>query len=302
VLTAAFVALFTPTDRGFRLLGTLAVALLVTATDLAAQEWATYRHPVGFSVRYPASWQIHESLDGVAFVPGDAATDGMGQPLELFMLASDDAPGIQDPTSAEVVAYFQQQLPGFRMVGRAERVENPIGPASIMTFEGSMGGPALRQRTYLALARDKGIFLAHLATTEHAARRDGVARQIFDSFHWGEASLDPALVGSWSQSGGGTSESLGGQFSSVGVERSYRFEPNGTAFYSSESSVSVDVEGLSGGRTSSSSNRGTWSAGSGVLYIRYQDGTEHEFQYRLTGGGLQLTDAEGTSYTYSRGG
>ena len=44
-----------------------------------------------------AGWQIVESVDGIALLPGDAQRDAQGNPLEIFMLGSDNAAGINDP-------------------------------------------------------------------------------------------------------------------------------------------------------------------------------------------------------------
>lgn len=179
-----------------------------------------------------------------------------------------------------------------------------MGPGAVLTFEGSLGGPPLRQRTYVAIREGVGVFLVHLAQADLAARRDRQAREIFQSFTWGEAQRDPALVGSWYSEGGGYSEGYGGDYASSGTTRQYWFQADGSARYRYESSVSVDVEGMSGFSSSGGEVQdGTWSAGDGVLYLRFQDGSDQEYRYEWIqdgsgGRALVLTDAEGTTYRY----
>ncbi|HOW64481.1 MAG TPA: hypothetical protein P5186_17460 [Candidatus Paceibacterota bacterium] len=115
-------------------------------------------------------------------------------------------------------------------------------------------------------------------------------RGVFASFAAGEGQKDPQLVGTWKYWHYSTS-ALGGY--STERTRFLALRPDGTCLWSSHAESGGSVQGRDslGNETyraghvgvGEASDRGTWSAGSGKLYVMWQNGSLSEWEYTVSG-------------------
>jgi hypothetical protein len=128
-----------------------------------------------------------------------------------------------------------------------------------------------------------GVFLAHIARKDLAARRDEAARKVFASFKAGERQVDPALLHTWR----GESFYRSADANSSLANSTYvywRFLPDGSVLYSTRSHIFGDTEGLAvtvSGDSSSGVSKGRYGTQNGVLTIAWDDGTHETYEYNV---------------------
>jgi len=135
-----------------------------------------------------------------------------------------------------------------------------------------------------------GISVVALGETARVKSREKTLRGVFASFAAGAGEKDPQLVGAWKN--WSYKSSADGKFGSEST-RWMSLQADGTALWKSRGENSGTFSGkdslgnetFSGGIAgqSSDSDRGTWSAGEGKLYVQWQDGTLGEWSYRVDG-------------------
>lgn len=273
-------------------------------------DWQTFKHPLGFQMRYPAGWQLRDAQGAILVVPPDLAME-YGQPAEAILISGEKnagVTGVDDPRLAQYVdAQMQRLVPGLTRKGPAEPLAASV-PAGTFTWTGKnpQTGAAIEARVHVVLFPDAALFLTALGKSELVARRDPILRQIAGSFEKGEAQRDPALVGSWRHTGGYSSNNPGtSEFSSVS-ERYLGLAADGTAtsgsrlMFSSTQKSGGEVTARGHGDTGDpDTKRGTWMAGSGRVYLQWPDGYE-EYKYEVSGGSMLLTPDGGKPKLYER--
>jgi hypothetical protein len=155
----------------------------------------------------------------------------------------------------------------------------------------------IRAHAFATILKGYGVALVALGEKDQINRREKTLRGIFASFAAGEGQKDPRLVGTWKYWHYSTS-ALGG-FSTERT-RFLRLGTDGTCLWSSQTESGGNVRGRDSGGNDTwtagvagmggDSDRGTWSAGNGKLYIMWQNGSLSEWAYSISGqtGGRKL--------------
>ncbi len=287
------------------------VTALLLVTGSHAQSFEEFVHPYGFAMTLPEGWSALP-VDELQYqlAPHDA---GESETVLVMALPANEVRSADDP---QVIAQSERDVlamyPMLSRVGDPQIVQTDAGTGVISTYEGEpLGGNRVQLTMYLVVA--EGIAVSIMAVGlrgEIGPRREQIdamfastrmgagqsyAQQPYDDQGWydeaGSPGADPLHDGSpaareWLQvlrgrklismsgydSGGGS-----GGFNSRTELTLYA---NGMFEYYSASSVSMYVEGMSGGSSSEDSERGTWrivSSGRTVMLefttntARYQD-------------------------------
>lgn len=249
--------------------------------------WAREQTILGQTVHYPAGWQAMREGLTLVLIPGDAARDDQGRPMEAFIVGFETVlaeGGATDPVDPRLLAQYDQAIQGVGLsrVGEPERLPSTaMGQSALLTYEGSPGGQTVQQRYYFALNGNNVYFIMHMARKDLIAKREAEARRIFAGMTLGTPVIDPDLVGGWSRES--TSGSTGGGGSVYSSTYSnYYFEQDGTVTYGSSSSVSGTVPGLSAhSRGDPNTERGRWAAADRQLVILWDDGQTSTFEYNV---------------------
>jgi hypothetical protein len=264
----------------------IALALTRGAFPQAA-EVKTFQHPSGISFQYPAAWELRRQGNLLALIPEGFVKDEKGQPLELLLLGSEPAPGIASSTDPRVSSFLEDQLrrlfPVVKRVRNPEPFATPLGTGAAITFESVQGGVELRQRIYVLVHEQTGIFLAHIARRDIADKRDASARQIFTSFRRSEPQVDQALLHTWRRENYSRSNDATSSVSNS-TNIYWRFLPDGTVLYSTRSQTFADTAGLGVTASADSSSgvaRGKYWTQNGVLNITWSDGTRETYEYNV---------------------
>jgi len=253
----------------------------------------TYKHPLGYVFQYPKSWQVQGTDMGLLILPDDAKKDEAGQPLELFILSGEEAPGIERPDDPQVGAFFDttvaEVMPFLRRKGETKSLGSLLGPGAVFGYEGTNPmGRKIQATVYVTLHRGNGIFLLHLSDASLHGPREPVARYMFSSFGFERGETDPAVVGDW-----GREEMEGSSFDPItgGVGAStkilYRFEKDGTCWVGTDTRFFGTVQGAGGSVTvddpggRGNTTRGMWGVRDGKLSILWEGGGADVFEYRV---------------------
>ena len=256
-------------------------ALAVLAVTAAAQT-ETFIHPLGFSFRHPAGWQVQQSPQGILILPADAAQDAAGNALEVLALGSQPAPGIAGPDDPQVIAHFVENAGGMRRVGAVETVASGLGAGVVLTFEGTVNGIDARRRIYVTLHEGEAVYLLHEARKDLAAQRDAAARALFASLAYSRPANDPQVVGQWRRSSTtGSRDYSGGGIYANDTEIAV-LHPDGTIEYGVSTTISGSTSGVSIFREGDPNvQRGRYTAAGGQLSISWQGGGREVFEYSV---------------------
>ena len=242
---------------------------------------ATYRHPMGYHFDHPDGWQVQATEQGIFLVPGDAARDPMGNPLEVLSVGSQTAPGIARPDDPQVVAFFDQNSPGLRRTAGPEPVDGGFGPGTRMTYEGAINGVDAVRHLYVTLHGGEVIYLSHEARRDLSDGRDADARAVFASLGHEQPQGDPDLAGVWRRSStSGSYDSFGG----VGAtdQETLVMYPDGRVEYGVSTTVYGSVPGASAFSPGDPNvRRGRYVGAGGRLQMTWDAGGSDVFQYSV---------------------
>jgi len=256
--------------------------------------WKPYRHPTGLSMAYPHEWQLKEHQGMLQLIPPDAASnaDGPTEAYLVFAEAAEDIRSAEDPRVLQLLEeQLQQLMPFLRRKGEPEKIRAGAAPGVLGICEGTNPkGMAVCAQAYATILRGYGVALVGLGDKKQVAAREKSLRGIFASFAAGEGQKDPQLAGIWKY-WHYSSSALGGF--STETTRFLTLRADGTCLWSSRSESGGSARGTDSlgnetwsagvAGTSGDSDRGTWSAGGGKLYIMWQNGSLSEWSYSLEG-------------------
>ncbi|MBI2191915.1 MAG: hypothetical protein HYU36_08025 [Planctomycetes bacterium] len=250
----------------------------------------TYRHPLGFSFGYPATWNVQETQAGLQLVPPDVATSAQGA-LEAYLIIGQPAAGITKPDDPRVVQFFDQQVLSFApFLQRSQKFEvlKTGGQAAAgYLWEGkSPIGVQSRMKAYVVILKGYAIGLIAVGATERIEAREGVLREMFTTFGFGEGEKDPRLVGAWRYEHYYSTK----DFSSTSIKTTV-LRPDGS--FSSSGQTMANAQHRDGGGDltgstmldtgESAGDRGRWGAGGSKLFLIWDDGSYAEYQYHVEG-------------------
>ncbi len=251
------------------------------------RSWNDYRHPEGFTFRYPASWTLREGDEAVVLIPQDAEKDDKGRPVELFLVGGHEAEGLRRAADPAVGRFFAQQFPKLSPVGKTTAMSTGLGTGAVFRFRGEVDGQQIVAVAYVALHDETGLFLTHMAPASSAERRRSTAEKIFASFAWGAAALDPDLVGSWTRTRSSSSDVTDSGYIGSSTTRTWTFAADGRFAYGSASRMFGHVEGGGGqvtldpSATSGDVQRGRWHVNGDRLELVWADGSEDTYLYSV---------------------
>lgn len=262
------------------------------AIGIAKLEMQTYKHAVGFTFEHPKGWEVKEGEGNLlVMVPSDARKDEQGRPLELLMIGSDDASGINDLSDPQVMQYFDQQFaqmfPDFRRVGGTDKLQTLLGDGIVLSYEGKTPtGLDGKGAAYATLHRGSGIMLIHLGEKGAVVKRKGVARRIFSSFGWIQGQIDNNLVGTWRRSESDSSSIDSRGYIGGTTTKTWVFASDGTVAYG----IGTAIYGHSAGsgyqisvdpRQKGSVSKGTWSVSQTTLTVLWDEGGTSTYEYKV---------------------
>ena len=257
-----------------------------------------YRHPSGFTFVCPQGWttRVAEGDQRVRLVPPEDAGN------EVYLVTPDTAQGVASVKDPQFVPLVERGigglLPALKRTGEAEPITTGCGPGVVLTWAGATPeGLQVRGRVYATVTGDKSLLLFALAPTERLALRDKALRAVCASFAPDKAAAgggaaaagadaDTPLVKAWRQRLAGKKLTRLGRYGGgAGGGGTYQTEivllTSGRFTYYSESSVSADVDGVSGGAGGVTRSGGKWRiitrGGNPVLEL-HLDGKEPTYR------------------------
>jgi hypothetical protein len=277
-----------------------------TSQGVDRQGWQSFRHQLGPELRYPKGWRVQEAEGGLALTPHDQAMQD-GQPLEVFFVFGVPTEGVSradDPRAVQFVeAQVRQMFPFLSRQGELDRFVVGSGEGIALTLTGTnpQNQLPIRARTYLAILQDYGLILLAVGESKRIQAREPVAQAIAESFHMGQAKLDPALAGQWRHE----EHYFSGEFSSTTL-RYLTLRADGRCFSSGRLLASMTHRDSGGDMTGSSTadtgdpqgpdvDRGRWTAANKRLILIWDDGTQEVWDYHLEGNSMLLKPRSGGS-------
>ncbi|MHC4933866.1 MAG: SHOCT domain-containing protein, partial [Planctomycetota bacterium] len=268
-----------------------------------------YRHPVGFSFWYPASWSIKEHESFLQLIPADAGQSPEG-PTELYFVGAEDVSvdGIREPTDPRVVQVLGEQVrslsPFVQQVGGAQPVKMSAGKGVMFRWEGKTPrGDQVDARAFVSILRNHAAVLLAVGFKERIQARVEDMGRMFASFGFGEGQRDPALVGRWTLVGvtSITNQSpfetdwSRAQLASK-TESTLVFAADGRWERHDKSHMIVGAGGVWLEDNDESTQRGRWNAGEGLLFMVWEDSSWDDFRYQIrrTAKGIELRTLRGS--------
>ena len=284
--------------------------------DVAAEPGQTYRHPVGFSLWYPARWTLSPQEGFLQLVPPDAGTSADG-PTEIYVLTGEGVAdtGITDPGDARVVAYMDQQVQGLAPFlarkGEPKPAAMDAGRGVVMEWEGANPrGDRITSRSRVSIVKGYAVALTAIGRTEVIEKREPELKRVFASVRLGEGSRDPQLAGTWSYL---SSQAMSNpsQYETAWSRANLASDDSTTFVAAPDGSWTRTkrhymISGAGGTWVESNdvkTDRGQWFAEGGRLTLMGEDGSWEEYDYRLkpTAEGVRLLLVSGgTGELWSR--
>ncbi len=249
-----------------------------------------FTHPIGFSIRHPADWQIKNISGTNALIPNDAPIR-QGNPAELYALAAMPAPEGAD-IAAELQSEMTKAFPALELTKSSK-----VGDSVLLRFQASANPEDPSQprgaATVRGVIRDKIlIVMMGFGIDSAIAKHDALASEIFATTAATPRVLDQSIRGTWTHSS--SYSSTGYSMASV---RKCTLNADGTYRHTSETAGgTADVSADTG----ESAATGIWSAKDGTLTLITADGTTLTFKYRLVDGSLVTYDAGNKRTIWSR--
>ncbi len=250
-----------------------------------------YRHPTGGEMRLPRGWQITQNPQvGLQLIPSEQKMTPQG-PAELYLVSAQPAPGVARPDDPQVIAFVDATLRQVIPTLAAPSRPSPCGPGTRVTWEGKnlQTGAPIRAAALLQIADGAIAGIVAIGEAERIEARMPALEQIFGSFRKGEGRRDPALVGVWHHWSW-----RGGKYTSSESRRAMQLGAGGEVVERSSHEGVGNFTGKDGGGNTAwtagyasqdqDGRTGTWTAGDGMLYLTWSDGTSAAWQYQLGGG------------------
>jgi len=234
----------------------------------------------GISFTIPERWMGQEVEDGLVLVSEDVAG--------FIYLSLNSYESVEDLEVEMSQGIQEGDVISLHAIGRVEEIGANLFGA---IFEGVIEGDAAKAYGMAIFHRD-GFGVNILAATNASAFGDSfkeTAVTLARSFEFTTVNtVDVGLVGAWrerlTQSSLHYLESYSSGLSGGSSART-RIDlcPNGDFQYSSQSSVSIDVGGVSGGSSGKRNGSGTWEVtatnqGGAKLLLQFTDGDTWEFE------------------------
>jgi len=271
---------------------------------LAEIKGKRYQHVVGFSLWYPESWSVKELEDSLQLVPPNPGKTAQGEPTEVYLIVGDSVAGegIAVPDDPRVVQHMDQVVttisPFVKRVGASTPAKSPSGKGTVMNWQGkSPTGDLVLARAYVSIIKDHGIALLALCFKERLEAREADLQRIFASFAFGSGQMDPKLCGQWRFL---TTQSITNwsPFETHYSRAQLAADTTGTLVFNSDGTWSrIDRTQMIVGAgdvwlesNEKQESRGTWYAGSGSLFMIWENNTWEDYTYemRRTPQGLRL--------------
>jgi hypothetical protein len=277
--------------------------------DIPAEQGETYRHPVGFSLWYPARWTLTEHPEALQLAPPDPATTAAG-PSEVYLVFGESVAGegITHAGDAQVVAYLDQQVQAFAPFlvrqGAPKSAAMDEGSGVVIDWSGSnAAGDRVLARARVTIVKEYAVALIALGLQEPVEKREPELKRIFASFRLGDGSRDPQLAGTWSY------------LTSKAITNTSQWETAWSRAQLASDDSTTLVTGPDGAWTRTKRHymiagaggtwiestdvkvdRGRWFAGGGRLTLVGDKGSWEDYDYRL------LQTPEGVRLLLVRGG
>ncbi len=248
-----------------------------------------FRHPTGGQFKVPPGWSALPSAGGVQLIPPGAGFDAAG-PTEVYAVTTEPAPGIAAADDPRVLAYLDQSLA--QMIPNVERAgpPEPLGSGIRVRHHARnpLTGAQIDVMSLVTLLRGVAVGVVGIAEPAILAGRLPALESVFVSLAWGEGDQDPALVGEWH-----AWSYQAGTYLSAETRQTIELAPDGTAAMRSSTETAGNLKGRDAeGNTSWTAGIagqrghqriGTWSAGGGMLYLIWADGTSATWKYQVSG-------------------
>ena len=248
---------------------TLALAFTMTLAGISIQ---AERLANGLEFRTPDGWTTKANQEAAVLLPPDMVMEPGGQdPSELYLVAT--LPGIQSLQDPQLVSTLRRQYLAanaqVHAVGTPEAVRAGGGTGYLYRFDGISEGVALRIQMYVVGLQGGGVAaVIAMARPALLARREAtlslVAASLSRQAGPADQGSNSVLASQWDQrlrgrklyqfSGYSSSYGSGGMNS----QKTLLLGANGTYQFHRSGSVSVYVNGASGGSVSQSGAQGSW--------------------------------------------
>lgn len=291
-----------PLDRTAAKSGAVGSSEQAESVAPAPNDWKSFRHPTGVSLKLPGDWKVQESPDGSGYLLLPPGVVPGGE--ELYIVGGQpvgDIASAEDPRlAAAAEALMAQAGPLLERKGAVEKVRAAGTPGISLVWESSQGA---RARMFVTVLKGQAVGITGIGLKEKVAEREDVLLKIFKTLSAGEASLDNALVGSWKRMGTTTIDARDNvgrlQASSAGDHHhTVQLRADGTCV-SRESSRTIAIgQGVALDTGDQVTNKsGRWNAADGKLVLIWDGGQPEEVGYRLSGpaGNRQLIIKLGSS-------
>ncbi len=269
-----------------------------------------YRHPVGFTFRYPKGWKAQDTGDFLRLVPPNEAK-AEGGSAEVYgvwgeSVAAEGIPSAADPRNGQYIdGLMSQRSPPLRRQGEAQNIALGQGTGAKLTWSGEgAGGKPIVAVAYVAVIGNLGVSLFAVGLSDPVEKRRQDMEAMFGSFSVGEAQRDPSLVGNWSYFGTTaiTNNSVWETDYSRAQLASDRkgtlsFSPDGSYRRVDSSHMIVGAGDVWLEDKSEEKQQGQWFAADGNLTLVDDKGNTYEYQYRVEQGAGKLLLGQGSKGT-----
>jgi len=256
-----------------------------TTASRAAAAGQKFRHPTGAEMVVPPGWSAQPGAAGVQLIPPEAGFGPTG-PTEVYLVGAQPAPGIARADDARVVAYIDamlgQILPGAQRTGAPE----PLTDGIRLRYRArhALTGAELALVSMVRILHGMAAGVTGVADAATLERRLPSLEAVFASLAWGQGDIDPALVGVWHHWSYRSSGSIAsGGMHSAETRRVMQLAADGSAALRSGTETSTTVPNASVVGQGGQGRSGAWSAGAGMIYVTWTDGTQLTAQYQISG-------------------
>lgn len=243
-------------------------------------EGGWYRHATGAELRLPPGWRAQSSPLGVQLVPPDGAAN------EIYAVTGQPAPGIARPDDPRVQltleALLASQIPFLERAGAPEA----DGDGARFRWRGrhALTGAEIAAVVTVRLLDGNAVGFLAVGECARVEPRHAAVAGVARSLRMGQGQRDPRLVGSWHHWSYRGSSGLTGASYGTETRRQVLLAADGSAAEASSVESSGFVSGSAGwAGQGQEQRRGTWTAGDGTLFMRWNDGTSAAFQYQVSG-------------------
>jgi hypothetical protein len=280
--------------------------------DVPAQQGKVYRHPIGFSMWYPASWTLQEVQGVPSLTPPDAAKGADG-PHEAYFVTGESvaSSGLTDPADPRLISAVDQQAaqlaPFLARKGEPRAAAMDQGRGVVVDYEGANPrGDLILARARITIVRETAISLLAIGHKAAVTSRDADCDRIFASFQLGEGRIDEQIVGAWAflatreLRNDSAYETAATRASSVSdTSTSMTLSADGTWTRTSRHHMIAGAGGTWIESDDVKTDRGRWFALEGRMTLLEEKGAMESYRYELRGGEL-VVEAGGKAEVWGR--